>query len=171
MELELLEITNDHAFIVCGPVACVIWRGAITAESMQGTEALGIRALENSPKGAGLLFFPETSAPPQELREMSADINERLAARGAVGVAGVFLARGLLAAVQRGIASGMAMLSAHSYPLRIFGSTRQACDWLAGELRHRGVILDGAEASALIQDFRDQFKAHGSSISGMLPAT
>lgn len=170
VEPELLEVTEDHAFIVYGPIACVIWRGAITRDAVERTEALGMRALQESPRGAGLLFFAEGSAPSQELRELTADINERLAARGAVGVAGVFLARGFLAAVQRGIATGLAMLSAHSYPFRVFSNTRQACDWLGGELRHRGVTINGAEVSARLRDLRDQFVTHGS-LPNMLPAT
>jgi hypothetical protein len=170
VKLQLIDIDNDHAFVVCGPIAVVIWRGTIDEASILETEALGMRALQNSPKGAGLLFFPESTTPPPPLRELTADVNERLAARGAVGVAGVFLHKGFLATVQRGIATGLTMLSAHSYPFRIFSNTQQACAWLGGELRHRGVVADTLEIARQLEQFRNEYLTHGSRTSELVAA-
>jgi len=145
-------------------MACAIWRGEITPAGMSGTERLGMRALENSPKGAGLLFYPETSKPSLEVREMSASINERLSARGAVGVAGVFLQSGFTGAIQRGIATGMTILSAHSYPMKLFGATDEAVEWLGGELRKHGVVARTQTIAADIGAFRERYLADGANV-------
>ena len=128
---------------------------------MMATEALGMRALRKSPGGAGLLFFPEATAPSHELRALSTRINERLTAQGAVGVAGVFLAQGMLATMQRGIVVAMAMISSYSYPLRIFKDTTRACEWLGAELQRRGVEEDTEAIAELIEAFRDEYLTHG----------
>lgn len=164
-------MTEDHAFVVCGPVACVVWRGEIDREAMAATEGLGLRALENSPKGAALLFYPEGSTPSPELRELSASINEQLAARGAVGVAGVFMKGGFIGAMQRGIATGMTILSAHSYPLKLFGNTAQAVAWLGGQLRQRGVVADVATITRVLGDFRDDYLDQGVKVIDAMPVT
>ncbi len=163
--LELLEATDDHAYVVCGPVACVIWRGQVTREGALGTEKLGMRALENSPKGAALLFYAEGSTPPPDLRELSASINERLAARGAVGVAGVFSQTGFIGAMQRGIATGMTILSAHSYPMKLFKDTAGAVGWLGNQLRQRGVVADVVHTTDQLARFRDRYLAAGAKVT------
>ena len=166
INLQLLDVSDDHAFLSCGPLACVVWRGAITEDLVKSTEELGLAVLRRSPKGAALLFYAEpTATPPDpELRLLSAEINERLASKGAVGVAGVFSASGFVAAVQRGIATGMSMLSAHSYSFRAFRETKSACRWLDGELRNAGVIEDLVRAGDLVDNFREKFAAHGASV-------
>ncbi len=161
MELELIEVTDDHAFVVDGPIACVIWRRGVSASAMRKTEALGDRALASSPKGAGLLFFPEDSAPPQPLRELSTEVNARLVARGAVGVAGVLRDRGFLGDAQRGIARGMALLAPQPYPFQLFATARAACDWLGTELRQRGVSIDPKSVAERLERFRRGFLADG----------
>ena len=162
--LELLEATENYAFVVVGPVACVVWRGEIDRDAMAGTESLGMRALQNSPKGAALLFYPEGSAPPPDLRELSASINERLAARGAVGVAGVFSQTGFVGAIQRGIATGMTILSAHSYPMKLFKDTTGAVEWLGAQLRQRGVTTDVRHTARALDDFRERYLDVGAAI-------
>lgn len=163
--MELLEATDDHAFVVCGEVACVIWRGQVTREAVLGTEGLGMKALENSPKGAALIFYAEGSTPAPELRELSASINERLAARGAVGVAGVFSQTGFIGAMQRGIATGMTILSAHSYPMKLFKDTGGAVAWLGAQMRQRGVVMDVARTTDALIRFRENYLEKGADVA------
>jgi len=158
MTIETYRVNDRYAMAMIGPVAFVVWRSpTITLADMRATEAHGEMALERSPKGIGILAFAGSAAPDREVRRLSTRINERIHARGAVGVAAVLDDGGLLGAVQRGMATGMVLLSSRSYPLRVFRHTRGACGWLADELRPRGVDVVPRAAAAELEAFRASY--------------
>lgn len=164
MRIETYRVNDDHAMAMLGPISFVVWRSpTISVADMRATEDHARAALRGSPEGIGLLAFAGSAAPSREVRELSTDINERLHEEGAVGVAAVLDDGGVLGAVQRGMATGMILLSSHSYPLRVFGGTEDACGWLGEQLSPRGITLHAETAAARLDAFREDYLRAGSS--------
>jgi len=164
MRIETYRVNDDHAMAMLGPIAFIVWRSpTISVADMRATEGHARAALRGSPEGVGLLAFAGSAAPSREVRRVSTLINERLHETGAVGVAAVLDDGGVLGAVQRGMATGMLVLSSRSYPLRVFGDTEGACGWLANRLRSRGITIHADAAAAQLDAFRDRYLGAGSS--------
>lgn len=158
MSIHTYRVNDDHAMAMLGPISFVVWRSpTISVEAMRATEGHARAALERSPQGIGLLAFAGAATPPPDVRRLSTEINERLHAEGAVGVAAVLDRGGVLAAAQRGMATGMLMLSSRAYPLKVFGATEPACEWLARKLEARGVAVNPSFAAPLLDEFRERY--------------
>jgi hypothetical protein len=165
VDIEIYRLNDEHAMAMCGPLSFIVWRGpTISVEDIRATERHARAALERSPEGIGLLAFAEAATPAREVRRVSTQINAQLHASGAVGVAAVLSRRGLVAAVQRGMATGMAMLAPRTYPLRVFAHGTEACRWLGDNLRARGVSLDVEAAATEIDDFRRLYLREGTAV-------
>lgn len=163
MRIETYRVNDDHAMAMLGPISFVVWRSpTISVADMHATEDHARAALERSPEGIGLLAFAGSAAPAREVRQVSTQINERLHDAGAVGVAAVLDDGGVLGAVQRGMATGMLVLSSRAYPLRVFGDTSGACGWLAKKLCSRGITVR-ADSAAELDAFRESYLSAGHS--------
>lgn len=152
---------DSVAMGVLGPIALTLWRGETTLERVHRTEELGDEALAASPRGAGLMFIalPSAKPPSGELRRLTARINERLVAKGAVGVAGVIPTRGFSGALYRGIVTSLSLLSGHSYPLRTFSDAREGTFWLCDLLQQRAGVVSSPikladDIDAFVRDYR-----------------
>lgn len=162
MTIETHRLNDRHAMAMLGPISFIVWRSpTITLADVRATEGHALAALEASPKGIGLLAFACSATPSREVRKLSTEINERLHERGAVGVAAVLDDGGILGAVQRGMATGMLVLSSRSYPLRVFRDTAGACAWLAERLRPKGVVVEPERTAAELEAFRDNYLSAG----------
>jgi hypothetical protein len=164
--IETFELNDDHAYALAGPISFIVWRSETISEAaIRTTEAAGRHALERSPKGVGLLAFAEGATPSREVRRLSTQINARLHDAGAVGVAAVLAPRGVVGAVQRGMATGMILLSSQPYPLRVFADTADAVHWLAKLLWARGVRIEPATTAAEIDGFRETYLRRGRAVA------
>ncbi|MBO6933872.1 MAG: hypothetical protein JJ863_02815 [Deltaproteobacteria bacterium] len=55
----------------------------------------------------------------------------------------------------------MTILSAHSYPMKLFKDTPGAVAWLSTQLRQRGVVADVDHIAHAIADFRARYLTLG----------
>jgi len=164
--IETFELNDDHAYALAGPISFLVWRSeAISVADIRATEAAARAALERYPTGVGLMAFAQGATPSREVRQVSTEINARLHARGAVGVAAV-IGGGVVGAVQRGMATGMSLLSSQRYPLEIARDTTGACRWLGQKLGQRGVPIDPEGTARAIDEFRQRYLRLGAAVAG-----
>ena len=165
MTIDTFRLNDDHAYALAGPISFLVWRSeTISVAAIRATEAAARDALARYPAGVGLMAFAQGATPSREVRRISTEINARMHAEGAVGVAAV-IEGGVIGAVQRGMATGMILLSPQPYPLKIVGKSVDACRWFGEKLRSRGVSIDPEATAREIDDFRERYLRLGASVS------
>jgi hypothetical protein len=158
---RLLYMDHDHATFVWDRLAVVMWRGECTEAAVRRVELAGMDVLRHFRHGA-LLGIVEPSAvpPPTDMREASAACNDRLAAQGVVGIAGVLTTTGFAGSVIRGVITGLTLLSKSGCPFKVYESHFTALSWLAEVLGKHGETLDVDEGARAIGDYRARYERY-----------
>lgn len=166
---EILRLDENCVMAVWGPVAIVVWAGECTLVEAQFTEVVGDKARLQSSGAFGLLAVVESTAEPpeQDIRRISLHINERLARRGAVGLATVVPGTGFRASVFRGVITGMSLMAGHSYPTKVFEASAGAAAWMRQRLGLAGgEAIDVRELTLYLEELRSTLTAHRRAVLG-----
>ena len=128
-------IRCDETVIVAeaGPLCVTIWRGSATPEPFEWQRAGLSEIVGRHPRGAAFLCVIETSSsPPQEdLRKASAQMIVNLGDR-LKGTAVVIEGEGFMAAINRGVLTGIVLLTrSRRSPFAVFGTVTEGARWLS----------------------------------------
>lgn len=129
-------IRCDETLIVAetGPLCVTVWRGSATAKPFEWQRAGLAETIQRHPRGAAFLCLVETSSKPPEddLRKASAQMivshGDRLK-----GTAVVIEGEGFMAAINRGVLTGMILLTqrGRKSPISVFGTVTDSARWLS----------------------------------------
>lgn len=140
--MRVLARDNDHLVFTYDRLFTMVWRHETHAAAVsRAMQLLDTFAESLTPKRFCLLTVVEPTAPlpPSAARAALARllrINADYLIRSAVGYEGA----GFRAAAVRGVATGIAVLSNHQFPHRIFAGVEPATEWLASGLANE---MDG----------------------------
>lgn len=129
---KLLSEDQNHLFFCSARLFTMLWRKETTVEAVVKAQRLIRRfAEEQLPKRIALLTIIESGAflPGAGTREELAQlmrVNSDYLVRSAVAQEGT----GFKASAFRSVATGIALLSHHSFPHRVFASVEMATQWL-----------------------------------------
>jgi hypothetical protein len=128
-------IRCDETLIVAeaGPLCVTIWRGPAAPKPFEWQRAGLSEVVGRHPRGAAFLCVVETSSKPpdDDLRKATAQMFLNLGDR-LKGTAVVIEGEGFMAAINRGVLTGMILLTNRSRrsPLAVFGTVTDGAQWL-----------------------------------------
>jgi hypothetical protein len=128
-------IRCDETLIVAetGPLCVTVWRGSATAKPFEWQRVGLSEVVGRHPRGAAFLCVVETTSKPPEddLRNASAKMIVNLGDR-LKGTAVVIEGEGFMAAINRGVLTGMVLLTQRSRksPIAVFGTVTDGARWL-----------------------------------------
>lgn len=158
---RVLYMDHDHATFVWDRLAIVMWRGQCSEAAVRRVEVAGMDVLRHFGHGVLMGIVEPGAVPPStEMRKASAVSNDRMAAQGMIGIAGVLTTTGFAGSVIRGVITGLTLLSKSGCPFKVFESHATAVSWLAQMLGKRGEALDAAECTRAVGDFRARYEQY-----------
>ena len=154
---RILARDDDHLIFTCERLFTMIWKRETMLNAVNDTSRFITEFSESlSPKRIGLLTLIEVSAgmPSTAARAALAKLmklNTPFLIRSAVGYEGT----GFRGAAFRGVSTGIAVLSNHQFPHRIFAGVEAATDWLAeGMTNELDMALSGPSLARTVQQIR-----------------
>lgn len=153
---EPVFMDANAGIIVFGRMMVVVWRGETTRHAVEQLQRIGTDLLHRHGSAAVIGIVEETAKlPSSEARALSAQVNDDLAAKGAVAFAGVLPQQGFIAAWVRGVITGLTLLSRKRYPFGVFQTSREACEWCHSQLG--SATFNVPSAVAAVEAFRADY--------------
>jgi len=160
--MDLLE-RDTFAAEAVGPIVFALWRGDLNGESVERVGALLHRTAQAHPGGIAFITVAEYRAPipPAPIRARIVEIYGELGSQLS-GVAQVVEGTGFWASAALCFIAGVGLLNKHTHPMKVFGRTDAAIDWVGSlgvpqahplqvvraRVAHRARALDRATAGS-----------------------
>jgi len=152
---DYTAMTAVYGAMFRGPVCTIIWRGETDQATIEAIKQAVLSHMKHNARAVLLTIFePGTKAPPARVREAAAAANDQLIEAGLLQIIGVVPVAGFFGALVRGVLTNLFRLSSNAPPVRLFASTRDACDWAAAILP---ATFDPIATSEAIEAFRVEF--------------
>ncbi|HEY5958661.1 MAG TPA: hypothetical protein VIV60_19005 [Polyangiaceae bacterium] len=157
MTPQILFVDQHHATLIVGPLGVVVWRGEASPSAVRRVLELGIATAAANPSGFGMIGVVElgAKAPDATSRQLSASINDELAAKGAVGFAAIIPQPGFAGAWIRAVVTSLNWLARNDYPFRAYESSEMACQWLLQSLLSSPAEYQ--EVARVLDAFRERY--------------
>jgi hypothetical protein len=157
--LDVLESDRDHTVFTYGRFLVLIWHG----ETQPGAVKIASRHIGefisrlNPPRIGSLTIVDVVAAPPShDARAALAELM-KVHASSVIASAVALEGDGFKAAANRCVSTGIALLSRHRFPHRVFAGVRQASLWLAPAVNEEmSSPVNGNSLAKVVAEVRSQ---------------
>lgn len=154
---RVTSIGSDQAIALIGPVAIVVARDEPGPSLVPQTAKLMTEIKEKyQGRGAILVIVKADVRPPSEQARQRITESMRDCARGAICGGIVFEGTGFVAAAQRGALTMMLNLARLNYPLKVFGTLREATAYICSTLGP-GAELSSTGLARAVESLREAY--------------
>jgi hypothetical protein len=154
---KVLYVGTDHAAALFGPVLIVIVQNDPQPGVLQQQAGWVQQMQARAPQGSGYLVLLRTDVPPPPetaralIRRLFQEFG-KVARAGAMVVEG----QGFAGSALRSVLTMLILAARPGYPLKVFSTVSEACDWLASQL---AATVDAVELSHQVESVRAAYTA------------
>lgn len=157
IELEFLHAHGDNCVLFAyRDVTITVWHGSADDVAVHVMDQVAATRIARFPGGvSGVHVVTHGAGMPTAGARSALAASARKWSAQTAAVAVVLEQAGFFGSAMRSAVTGIQMLSKAEFPIRVFGSTREAAGWLPGpHVQRTGTTLDAARFDAALQQSR-----------------